>query len=178
MKSWGSKHDFTLGEVRLFSYSTGVQDDGTEQMLFTGYGVPDRRQHPYFRRVGDAIVGGTVLSQDDQQLSNLSLITEGPAHILSVEAIYNSRRDSYDVKFVEIVPDSTVSTPPWEPQPPKYEAHGLPGSTGQSYRWDVIVGVGVQVAELHERADGSSMATVVEFLPGSDGALLIEGRPL
>ena len=178
MKSWGSRHDFTLGNVRLLSYSTGVQDDGTEEMLFTGYGSPHRRQHPYFRRSGDAIAGGTVLSQDDQQLSNLSLLTSGPAHILSVEAIYDSQRDNYDVKFVETVPYSTVSTPPWESRPPKNKTHDLPGLTGHSYRWDVTLGVGPQVAELRKRAAASSMATVVDFLPESSGALLIEGRPL
>ncbi len=53
MKQWGARHDFTLGEGRLFSYSTGVQDDGTEEMLITGYGAPSRRQHPYFQRKGD-----------------------------------------------------------------------------------------------------------------------------
>ena len=107
MKSWRSRHDFTLGDVRLLSYSTGVQDDGTEELMFTGYGSPNRRQHPFFRRSGDTIVGGgTVLSQDDEQLSNISLTTDGPVHILSVEAIYDSDRDSYDVKFVEAVPGS------------------------------------------------------------------------
>ena len=147
--------------------------------MFNGYGSPNRRQHPYFRRSGDTIVGGgTVLSQDDNQLSNTSLTTDGPAHILSVEAIYDSNRDSYDVKFVEAVPGSTVSTPPWEARPPKDETHQLPGSTGESHRWDVTLGVGRQVAELHRRAAASSMATVVNFLPESSGALLIEGRRL
>jgi hypothetical protein len=179
MKSWGSRHDFTLGDVRLLSYSTGVQGDGTEEMMFTGYGSPNRRQHLYFRRSGDTVVGGgTVLSQDDKQLSNLSLTADPPAHVLTVEAIYDSRDDSYDVKFVEVVPGSTVSTPPWEARPAKNETHALPGSTGESHRWDVSLGVGSQMAELHRRAEASSMATIVDFLPESSGALLIEGRRL
>jgi hypothetical protein len=163
MKQWGARHDFTLGEGRLFSYSTGVQDDGTEEMLITGYGAPSRRQHPYFQRKGDELV---------------SLTTQGPAHIASVEGIYDSRRDDYEVKFVETIPGSTVSTIPWQARPPQYETHELPGAPGDSYRWDLILGVGAQVEELHRRAARSSMATVVEFLPESSGALLIEAHRL
>jgi hypothetical protein len=101
-----------------------------------------------------------------------------PAHIASVEGIYDSRRDDYEVKFVETIPGSTVSTIPWQARPPQYETHELPGAPGDSYRWDLILGVGAQVEELHRRAARSSMATVVEFLPESSGALLIEAHRL
>jgi len=145
--------------------------------MLTGYGSPNRRQHPYFRRKGDVIVaGGTVLSVDDEQLSNQSLTTDGPAHIASVEGIYDAQRDTYDVKFVETVPGSTVSTPPWEARPVKHETHRLPGSYGESYRWDVFIGVSGQVDGLHQRAAASSNATVIDLSSQSSGALLIEGR--
>ncbi len=98
--------------------------------------------------------------------------------IANYEVIYFDIRHSYDVKSVEVVPGSTISTPPWEVRPPKNETHALPGSIGKSHRWNVTLGVGSQVAELHRRAEASSMATVVDYLPESSRALLIEGRRL
>ena len=176
---WGPRHDFTLGDVRLFSYTTGTQQDGTEDMLFTGYGEPSRRQHPYFSRQGNQLAaGGTVLSQGGEQLSNLSLDSQGPALIASVEGIYDAGSHNYDVKFVEVIPGSNISSVPWEARPPRYEGHQLPGEVGRSYRWDVTLGVGDQVSQLQRIANKSSMATVVSFLPESSGALLIEGHAL
>ena len=173
---WGPRYDFTIGEQRLFSMTTGTQRDGTEEMLLTGYGAGEdhAHQHVYFRREGSELVsGGSVLRQGNEHISTLSLDTHGPALVAAVEAHSDPTLNTYDVKLEETIAASTVSSVLWNARPSRHETHQLPGQPDPTQRWDLTLGIGDQVAVLRRAASNSSMATMVELLPESSAALLV-----
>jgi hypothetical protein len=173
--SWSRGYDYVLGSAQMLSATTNVQRDGvTQEILLEGPG--GTHQHLFFRTEAGKLWGGTRLKSGGQHVGgNQTLSTESAPLIARVEAIYQPKRDGYDLRFLPLVKASVVSSTAWSARKKVSRVtRPLPGEYGRSGLYEVrVLPLGLQGVP-----STGSHTSYAAFGPNTPTQFSITWRPL